>query len=202
MRSAAMTLRLEEAMRFAARAHAGQLRKSSDTPYFEHVAAVALVLDRMDFPEDVVIAGLLHDVIEDTVTTFEEITSLFGATVSDLVRHCSEVKTDEHGRKRPWIDRKRDHLLALAEAPAEARAIVLADKLHNLTSMELDLRDGRPVWSQFHAEREKVLWYYHAAIETCGSVESRLEHLAALCREVLERVERFVVKESATRTSD
>ena len=64
-------------MRFAARAHAGQLRKSSETPYFEHVAAVALVLDRMGFPEDVVIAGLLHDVVEDTVTTFEEITAFW-----------------------------------------------------------------------------------------------------------------------------
>ena len=120
--------------------------------------------------------------------------------MSDLVRHCSEVKTDEHGCKRPWIDRKRDHLFALAGAPLEARAIVLADKLHNLTSMELDLGDGRPVWSQFHAEREKVLWYYHATIETCGSGEPMLNELAALCREVLERVERFVVKDTVPRT--
>ena len=82
------------------------------------------------------------------------------------------------------------------DAPIEARAIVLADKLHNLTSMELDLRDGRAVWSQFHAEREKVLWYYHATIDTCGSGEPRVEQLAALCREVLEGVERFVVEDA------
>ncbi len=185
----AMTMRLEEAMRFAAQAHAGQLRKGSDTPYFEHVAAVGLILDRAGFPEDVVIAGLLHDVVEDTPVSFEELTTVFGATVSDLVRHCSEKKTDDSGHKRPWIDRKRDHIAALASAPVEARGIILADKLHNLISIELDLRDQRPVWSQFNAAREQVLWYYHATIDLCGQGDPRLEQLAMSCRDVLARVE-------------
>ena len=166
MREQAMTLRLEQAMRFAAQAHAGQLRKGSDTPYFEHVAAVALILDRVGFGEDVVIAGLLHDVVEDTAATLRgSRTPLSARRSPKLVRYCSEVKTRRQGHKRPWIDRKRDHLAALAEAPVEARAIVLADKLHNLISIELDLREGAPVWSQFHAEREQVLWYYHATID-------------------------------------
>jgi (p)ppGpp synthase/HD superfamily hydrolase len=191
MRSQAMTLRLEQAMRSAAQAHAGQLRKTTGTPYFEHVAAVALILDRAGFPEDVVIAGLLHDVVEDTATTFEEVATLFGPPVSELVRHCSEVKTDEHGNKRSWIERKRDHLAALADVPTEALGIILADKLHNLTSIELDLREQRPVWSQFHAPRERVLWYYHATIDLCDRGDSRLEQLAISCRQVLERVECF-----------
>jgi guanosine-3',5'-bis(diphosphate) 3'-pyrophosphohydrolase len=189
MRNHAMTLQLEEAMRFAAQAHAGQLRKGSDTPYFEHLAAVGLILDRAGFPEDVVIAGLLHDVVEDTPVSFEELTSLFGATISDLVRQCSEIKTDEHGHKRPWIDRKRDHIAALASAPVDAHGIILADKLHNLISIELDLRAERPVWAQFHAAREQVLWYYHATIDVCGQDDPRLERLAMSCRDVLARVE-------------
>ena len=184
-----MTLRLEEAMRFAARAHAGQLRRSSDTPYFEHVAAVALILDRVGYPEDVVIAGLLHDVVEDTATSLEDIASRFGAPVSELVRHCSEVKIDEKGQRRPWTLRKREHLAALRLAPLEAMGIVLADKLHNLTSIELDLRDKRPVWSEFHAEREQVLWYYRTTIEVCGQGEARLTALADCCRLVLARIE-------------
>ena len=184
-----MSLRLEQAMRVAAAAHAGQSRKTSPTPYFEHVAAVALILDRAGFAEDVVVAGLLHDVVEDTPVTFDALAALFGARISELVRHCSEVKLDEQGRKRPWIDRKRDHLAALAEAPTEARAITLADKLHNLISIELDLREHRPVWSQFNAEREQVLWYYQATIELCGRGDLRLEELATACRDVLARVE-------------
>ena len=71
------------------------------------------------------------------------------------------------GGKRPWFDRKSDHLAALREAPAAARAIVLADKLHNLTSIDIDLREGLPVWTEFHAGRDQVLWYYHASIAVC-----------------------------------
>jgi (p)ppGpp synthase/HD superfamily hydrolase len=189
MRSELMTLRLEEAMRFAAKAHDTQLRKGSDTPYFEHAAAVALILDRAGFSEDVVFAGVLHDVVEDTTTSVQTVAARFGANVCELVRHCSEVKTDEQGVKRPWIDRKRDHLAALASAPLEARAIILADKLHNLICIELDLQENRAVWSQFHANREQVLWYYRSAIELCGRGNGRLLALAGSCWDVLGRVE-------------
>ena len=113
MRTQGITTRLEQAMRWAAQAHAGQTRRNSDTPYFEHVAAVALILDRSGFSEDVVIAGVLHDIVEDTAATLADVAQRFGDLVSEMVRHCSEVKTDEHGNKRPWIDRKRDHLAAL-----------------------------------------------------------------------------------------
>jgi (p)ppGpp synthase/HD superfamily hydrolase len=184
-----MTLRLEDAMRFAAKAHGGQVRKVSGTPYFQHVAAVALILDRAGFGEDVVVAGLLHDVVEDTATSFDDVAARFGENVSELVRHCSEVKTDAEGNKRPWIDRKRAHLAALSAAPVEARGIILADKLHNLISIELDLRENRPVWSQFHAERGRVLWYFRSTIELCRRGDARLEALAGSCWEVLARVE-------------
>jgi (p)ppGpp synthase/HD superfamily hydrolase len=191
MRAQLMTLRLEEAMRFAAKVHEGQSRRGSDTPYFEHVFAVALILERAGFSEDVVVAGVLHDVVEDTATSLEAVGARFGENVRELVQHCSEVKTDAQGVKRPWIDRKRDHLAALAFAPFEARAIILADKLHNLICIELDLRENRSVWSQFHADRELVLWYYRSAIELCGRSDDRLESLAACCWDVLGRVEGF-----------
>jgi guanosine-3',5'-bis(diphosphate) 3'-pyrophosphohydrolase len=178
-------------MRFAAQAHAGQSRKGSDTPYFEHVAAVALILDRAGFAEDVVIAGLLHDVVEDTATSFADVASRFGEYVRQLVGYCSEVKFDDHGNKRPWIDRKRDHLAALADAPVEARGIILADKLHNLVSIEFDAREGKPVWKQFSADRNQVLWYYRTAIDLCGHGDPRLETLAGYCRDVLARLDRL-----------
>ncbi len=184
-----MSPRLERALRSSAVWHAGQTRKGSDVPYFEHAAAVAMILDRSGFDEDIVIAGLLHDVVEDTEATFEDVEALFGPAVHAIVRACSEVKHDAQGRKRPWIDRKRDHLAALSGADTAARAVILADKLHNLTSIELDLTEGRPVWSQFNADRAQVLWYYRATIEACASDDSRVEALAAACREVLGRIE-------------
>jgi len=184
-----ITSRLERALRWAAECHQGQTRRGSGTPYVEHVMAVALVLDRAGFDEDVVIAGLLHDVVEDTQATFDDVAAQFGPAVAATVRHCSEVKLDAQGNKRPWIDRKRDHLAAMTAAPMTARGVMLADKLHNLVSIELDLLDGRPVWSEFHADREQVLWYYKAAIDACGRDDLRLARLVASCEEVLARVE-------------
>ncbi len=123
--------------------------------------------------------------------TLPDVEQRFGRVVAELVAHCSEIKTDDQGRKRPWIDRKSDHLAALREAPAGARAILLADKLHNLISIDIDLREGRPVWNEFHAGRDQVLWYYHAIIAICvgDSADSRLQQVAARCREALEEIE-------------
>src|SRR3954452_6256718 len=165
---------LERALRWAAQCHQGQRRKGSDTPYIQHPMAVALILDRAGFPEDVVVAGLLHDVVEDTDATEDQVRTRFGPAVAELVRHATEIKLDAEGRKRPWLDRKRDHLEALASAPVEARAVALADKLHNLLSIELDLGDGRPVWPAFNAERALVLRNYRTAIERLGSGDPRL----------------------------
>ena len=187
-----MSTRLEQALRFAAVGHEGQLRRSSGVPYVQHVVAVAWILDRAGFNEDVIIAGLLHDLIEDTSTTLASIEERFGSVVAELVAHCSEVKTDERGQKRTWLDRKRDHLAALREAPGGALAIVLADKLHNLISIQIDLRAGHPVWNDFHAEREQVLWYYQSIIAVCAgnSADARLRQLGARCLETLEQIKR------------
>jgi (p)ppGpp synthase/HD superfamily hydrolase len=190
-RSLLYSLDLERALRFAARCHRHQLRKASDTPYIEHVMGVALLLDRLGFAEEVVIAGLLHDVVEDTDATLEQVEAEFGSEVAETVRHCSEVKTDAAGNKRPWADRKRDHLAALAHAPVAARAVVLADKLHNLISMELDLREGRVVWQAFNADRAQVIDYYNRTLEQLGTDEQRLVDLAARGRRTLAAIEEF-----------
>lgn len=186
-----LTLNLERALRWAATCHHGQFRRGCDAPYVEHAMGVALILDRLGFPEDVVIAGLLHDVVEDTAATPEQVEARFGPSVAETVRHCSEIKADGEGRKRPWIDRKRDHLEAMGRAPVEARAVILADKLHNLLSIELDLLDGRPVWQAFHADRALVLWYYRTAIDRLGAGDPRLEALAARGLRALAAIEAF-----------
>jgi guanosine-3',5'-bis(diphosphate) 3'-pyrophosphohydrolase len=166
-----MNLRLERALRMAAVFHRPQERRASGVPYIEHPAAVAMILDRLGFAEDVVIAGLLHDAVEDTELSLEQIHDEFGAQVAEIVHFCTERKLDDHGRKRPWIDRKRDHL---------------ADKLHNLLSIRLDLEEGRDVWSTFNAHRDQVLWYYRTTIDQLGEGDSRLEDLADACRAALD----------------
>lgn len=181
--------RLARALRRAAVAHRGQARRGSGVPYVEHVVAVAWILARLGCDEDIVVAGLLHDVVEDTDITLTEVEADFGAAVARIVDECSEVKLDAQGTKRSWADRKRDHLAALASASRDARAVVLADKLHNLLSIEIDLGDGRPIWSLFHADRAAVLAYYRDTLDQLGRGDAQLEALAARGREVLARVE-------------
>ena len=186
-----MSPNLARALRWAAYCHRGQERKGSGVPYVEHVLGVALILDRAGFAEDVVIAGLLHDVVEDTEATLEQVEAQFGSEVARIVGDCSEEKNDSQGNKRPWIDRKRDHLAAMGRFAGlgQAAPVALADKLHNLMSIELDLRDGRPIWSHFNAEREMVLWYQRTMIDQIGRDDPRLERLASQCRSVLAAVE-------------
>ena len=188
-RNPLMTEKLEKALRLAAIWHRHQNRKASDIPYVEHAFGVAMILDRARFDEDTVIAGLLHDVVEDIEVTEEQVEAAFGVEVAATVKHCTEVKLDAEGRKRPWFDRKRDHLAAAAEATVPARAVMLADKLHNLLSIVVDHNAGRPVWSYFNAGHAEVLWYYRAMIERLGTGDPRLEVLAGRCREALAAVE-------------
>ena len=134
---------LERALRLSAVAHAGQSRKGSDLPYFSHPAAVALILARAGFSDDdVLAAALLHDVVEDTEVELADLEQAYPARVCGFVAAASEQKTDAAGQKRSWFDRKADHVGQVAAAPQAARAIVLADKIHNLQSMLFDLEMG------------------------------------------------------------
>jgi len=183
-----LSLDFERALRLAAVAHHGQVRKGNGVPYVEHPMAVALILDRAGFDEPTVIAGLLHDVVEDTDVALDRLRSDFGDRVAAIVADCSEAKLDARGRKRPWADRKRDQIAAIAAAPDASKAVTLADKYHNLLSIRLDLAEGRPVWDSFHADRDRVIEYYRAMIEACESGESRLATLGRECRALLAEV--------------
>src|SRR5437764_174675 len=95
-------LTFERALRLAAVGHRDQVRKGSGVPYIEHPMAVALILDRAGFDEETVIAGLLHDLVEDTDVTLEQVREGFGDRVAEMVAYCSEEKLDSQARNRPW----------------------------------------------------------------------------------------------------
>lgn len=195
--TSAFSTRFERALRWSAFQHRKQTRKTTATPYIQHPYGVALLLDRAGLVEDVVIAGLLHDVVEDTDATIDDVSNRFGPLVAVLVAWCTERKLDETGRKRPWTERKLDHRAAIAEAPWEARAIVLADKLHNLISIRTDLEDGVDVWSRFGADRADVLANQRAMIAACrSSSEPAIRRLADMASEQLATVEEFAADQS------
>ncbi len=192
-----MSETLERALRWAAACHHGQTRKGSGIPYFEHPAAVAMILHRLEFPEEVVVAGALHDVVEDTDATIAEVAARFGPVVAEIVGLCSEIKLDASGAKRPWLQRKTEYIHTLSTSDSNAaKAVALADKLHNLVCIACDLRDGVDLWSRFNADQSQALWYYHTAIDTFGVGDARLETLADECRRVLGEVVRIAANAS------
>ena len=182
---------VEKALRVAARAHCGHARKGSDLPYITHPAGVALILLRAGFDDDAILAAaLLHDAVEDTDYSVRQLAAEFPPRVAQYVAILTERKLDEQGRKRSWQERKDEHIAAVRLAPLEARAIVLADKLHNLASIVYDLAENeRDVWERFNAPRERVLRYHREMIAAAAQQDDRLRGLADACRELLARLE-------------
>lgn len=181
---------VERALRVAARCHRHHHRKASDLPYLTHPAGVALILLRAGFgDEEILAAALLHDVVEDTDYSLEQMEAEFPAGVAEYVAVLTERKRDSDGTKRSWQDRKREHIEQIGEASVGAKAVVLADKLHNLGTMLYDLEAGDDLWSRFGASPDQVLWYHREMIERATVEDERLQRLAAECRELLERLE-------------
>lgn len=178
------------AFQYAAWAHRNQLRKGSQQPYISHPMMVALLVQRAGFDEETVAAAVLHDVVEDTDTTLEQIATKFGPRVAALVDLLSEKKLDASGRPRSWELRKLEKFETIRAAPVEAKALALADKLHNLHSVLEDLQAGRPIWERFNGPRDRWLWNAERVIEACDGGDPRLRALAAECRDVLEAVRR------------
>jgi (p)ppGpp synthase/HD superfamily hydrolase len=149
--------RLYDAIEVAARAHHRQVRKGTEIPYIVHPLAVAGLLIRAQCPEHMVIAALLHDVLEDTPITVEEIQSRFGRKVSELVTAVSEPD-----KKAPWEKRKAHTIQYLGDqAGDEVILVALADKLDNIRAIREGLEtDGEMFWARFNRPREKQKWYY------------------------------------------
>jgi (p)ppGpp synthase/HD superfamily hydrolase len=152
--------RYEDALALAASAHQDQTRKAGGEPYVVHVVHVSVILLRHGFSEDVAIAGLLHDVVEDQDVPLAEIEAGFGPAVAEMVAALTERKLED-GQERPWGDRKREALAHLEGTSREAAAVKAADTLHNARSLALALRrDGPSIWRRFKRGPAETLWYY------------------------------------------
>jgi len=181
---------VERAMRLAARAHRNHQRKATDLPYISHPAGVAIILLQAGFTDSAMLAAaLLHDVVEDTACELTDLETEFPPVVVAYVDALTEDKHHADGRKRSWQSRKEDHLREVAAASMEARAIVLADKLHNLGCMVYDLDSGEELWSRFGATPERVLWYHREMIAIAAGDDDQLQTLADNCRDLLAKLE-------------
>jgi GTP diphosphokinase / guanosine-3',5'-bis(diphosphate) 3'-diphosphatase len=122
---------VSRALAKATEAHAGQIRNGSGgLPYIEHPRMVAATLAARDYGEATLAAALLHDVVEDSDTTVEDLREEFGDTIAELVAALSDDESIESYR-----DRKDEHRGRVADVDGDALAIYAADKLTNMTTL-------------------------------------------------------------------
>jgi (p)ppGpp synthase/HD superfamily hydrolase len=162
-----MTL-LKRALDWAAVWHKDQKRKYPDVvvPYMTHVAGVAVILARHGFPEHVVAAGALHDVMEDCGISYDDLVTKFGAPVADLVRHVSE-----EDKSLSWEERKRAYLEHFSKKPWEAQAITLADKIDNFQSILVACDYGDP-WAMFKRGKDQQVARFRELLDRARTLPS------------------------------
>ena len=148
---------LEEAKRFAIMAHQGQVRKSEpDKPYIIHPMGVAKILEENGFDDKVIAAGFLHDVVEDTKYTLQDIRNIFGDDVANLVWTASEPD-----KSLSWEERKKHTIETTKNLNIRNKAVICADKIHNLESLVILFgKTGEMDFSKFKRGFTEQKWYY------------------------------------------
>ena len=190
--------RINHAFAFAAKHHDRQVRKGTRLPYVTHAANVALILARYGQPDDTVIAGILHDVVEDCVRENwtremleDRIGEKFGASVLETVLMVTHRKVDDDSNEGSTSRKEADYLLRLAHASDAARWVCAADKIHNASSILADLRrtvDPESVWGRFSVGKEGTIRWYRAVHERLRELGFSAPILAEL-RDVAQALE-------------
>jgi len=198
--------RINHALAFAAKHHDRQVRKGTRLPYLTHPANVAIILTRYGRDEDTVIAGILHDVIEDCVRENytremleQRIGDKFGEAVLDTVLAVTQRNLDDEGNDLSSEERKDDYLERLSGASESARWVCAADKLHNAGTIVADLKrtiDPGTVWSRFNAGRGGTVRWYRRVYERLRALGFTAPIMDEL-RRIVESLESFDVSEPA-----
>lgn len=181
--------RIEKAIIFATHAHEGATRKGKDKAYILHPLEAMIIAAGVTEDEDVLAAAVLHDTIEDTDTTYEDIEREFGKQVADLVGNESENKREDRPKAETWQIRKQETIDELKHAGRETKIITLGDKLSNLREIGRDYATvGDVIWERFNQKDKKMhAWYYGSLLKALekefGDIEAIREY-----REIMGRV--------------
>ena len=162
--------RIVKALEFSYKAHKGTFRKGTKIPDIVHPWDVASILMKNNAPEHVVIAGLLHDVVEDEDYTVSDIRNMFGEEVAELVHGASEPEelvNAEEGKKKNWPERKPHTVDFIRNANHDMKLLSCADKLANIRDIINDHeRQGESFWKTLNAPRNDQAWYFTSMMES------------------------------------
>jgi len=169
-----MTEQIHQAIYYAGKRHAGQVRKGTSVPYLVHPMEVMGILIENNCSEDVVVAGILHDVIEDTCDDNDIIRDIVRAEIQNKFGEhvLSIVNSESEDKSKTWKERKQHTIDALADDSFEVQAVCCADKLSNIMSIYADVQSsGEKVWSRFNAPKDNLHWYYQSVYEHLTKID-------------------------------
>lgn len=160
-----LTAKIQKGINLASRLHFNQNRKGgNDLPYISHPYSVAWILSNYSNDEDIIVAGLLHDVLEDVKGYhYQDLVEDFGEKIAQIVKGVSEDKNpnDEDDDSVSWEDRKINYLRILESSSQDSLLVSAADKIHNLQSMmDAYQEKGEDFWKNFNSPKDKKLWLY------------------------------------------
>jgi len=142
--------------------HEGMFRKASDIPYIVHPLEALSIAARITSDPEVLAATVLHDVVEDTPTTMDEVETIFGTRIAILVASDNEDKMPDIPPSESWKQRKEATIKYFESASRDEKILLLADKLSNIRSLNRDYECfGDTVWEKFNQKNKyKHEWYY------------------------------------------
>ena len=163
---------VDRAIVFAVNAHAGTERRGTDIPYIVHPLEAMAIVSTITSDPEMLAAAVLHDTVEDTDVTLEDLRAAFGERVAALVASESDSFTDETGRTLSWKERKILALNRLAAATRDEKIVTLGDKLSNMRAIARDYAAlGEDFWQRFHVKsKESHAWRYRALAEALGDL--------------------------------
>lgn len=173
---------IEKAAAFAEQAHRGTFRKGTQIPYITHPMETAVIVSAFTDDENMIAAALLHDVVEDTDVTREDLEMVFGSRVADLVMDESEDKS------RSWKERKSRTISHLYMASRDVKILALGDKLSNMRCTARDyLILGDKIWQRFNEkDKREHAWYYWGIAHALEELEEHVyyKEYIMLCEDV------------------
>ncbi|MBR4771765.1 MAG: bifunctional (p)ppGpp synthetase/guanosine-3',5'-bis(diphosphate) 3'-pyrophosphohydrolase [Bacteroidales bacterium] len=175
---------LDKAIIYAVKAHSGVERRGKGYPYIVHPMEAVEIVATMTPDQELLAAAALHDVVEDTPTTVEDLRAVFGDRVASLVAAESDIEIDGLSDAESWHTRKQVAIDRLAAAPRDAKMVALGDKLSNMRTIWRDwLAMGDDIWNIFHVtDKAEHEWHYRGLADSLRELDDTIafkefEHL-------------------------
>ncbi|MBO4571095.1 MAG: HD domain-containing protein [Bacteroidales bacterium] len=159
---------LDRAIGFAVRAHSGIERRGKGFPYIVHPLEAVAIVATITPDQELLAAAALHDVVEDTPFTADDIRAAFGDRIADIVEKETDVEVAEQDESLSWHFRKQKAIEKLASAPRDVKIVAIGDKLSNMRAIARDYEKvGDSLWNLFHVkERSEHEWHYRGLADS------------------------------------